>query len=135
LKRTFLILGFLIFVTSCERRVQVLKDMIWTCLPENDFRDNQWVRFSYSENPNYHADVAGPRLCDELKRSGKVTVKMRIDLMGDLLSGFRGSNAVQIEGLPVAISQGGGGFTSSGLGGPGKDPLQVAYDEDPRNLK
>jgi hypothetical protein len=109
--------------------------MTWTCSRENDFLDHQWVRFSYSENPNYHADVAGPRLCDELKRFGTGTVKMRIDLMGDLLSGFTGSNAVQIEGLHVAISQGGGGFSSSGASGPGKDPLRVAYDERQRSSK
>jgi hypothetical protein len=120
------IVVWLVLFGGLQRRVRVSQEMTWVCTSEHDFQGIQWVEFRFVENPHYIANAAGQGLCDALKFSGKRTVRMKFELKGDV-SGYRGNNALEIEGLSGDVSGGAGGI-DFGLTGPGPDPLKRVFD-------
>src|SRR5689334_11642913 len=99
--------------------------MTWTCTPEHDVQETQFVQFRFVENPHYHQEAAGPGLCDALKARGTATVKMHFEVLGDVR--YRADRSLNIEGLSTDFVDAGGGY-ESGPEGPGIDPLATAYN-------
>jgi hypothetical protein len=122
------VVGCLVLLCACDRHVQTRKEMTWACMPDRDYDGLQWVEFHFVENPNYFHTEVGPQLCDALKSAGKPTVTMTFDLLGDFISGFRGSSALSIDGLSTRFSDRNAGVGSFGTAGPGEDPLKAAFD-------
>ena len=122
------VVGCLVLLSACDRHVRTEMEMKWACKPDRDYDGLQWVEFHFVENPNYFDTEVGPHLCDALKSLGRQTVTMKFDLLGDLVSGFRGYNSVGIDGLATPFSGRNAGVQSFGTAGPGVDPLESAYD-------
>jgi hypothetical protein len=126
------VVGCLAQLSACDRHVHAEKEMRWDCKPDRDYDGLQWVEFRFVENPNYFHTEVGPHLCDALKSLGRPTVTMKFDLLGDFVSGFRGSSSVGIDGLSTPFSDRNAGSESFGTAEPGVDPLKTAYDRPAR---
>ena len=119
------LVGCLALLSACTHHVRADKEMNWACTPDRDHEGIQQVEFHFVENPNYFRVEEGTHLCDAFKSLGKPTLTMNVELLGDFISGFRGSHAVSIKGLSTPFTEMGVGVIS---GEPGVDPLVAAYD-------
>jgi hypothetical protein len=122
-----LVVAAVIVCGGCDRHVHVTKEMTWECVPaERDpgYPDAEPVMFRYAEDPAYFDVASGSGLCQQLRSSGKSTVRVTYDVWGSSL-GLHGYRIDLINGQPLQdIGAGRSGY--HGTGNPGPHPLAKA---------
>lgn len=89
-------------LSACNHHASVRAVMKWRCDAEETKRapENQFVIFSFVENPAMATMHASPSLCDRLTASGKSTVMIDYDVWGNSFDGLKGYKATKIDGQP-----------------------------------
>jgi hypothetical protein len=124
-----LVVAAAILCGSCNRHVRVTREMAWECVPaERDpaYPDAEPVMFRYAEDPGYFDLASGRGLCQQLRSSGKGTVKVTYDAWGSLFRGLHGYRIELINGQPLQDIGGPARSGYHGTANPGPHPLARA---------
>jgi hypothetical protein len=117
------IAGMALLCCGCDRYVHVTKEMSWECVPaERDPRypEAEPVVFRYPEAPGFYDLASGRGLCEQLRASGRSTVKVAYEAWGSLFQPLHGYRIESVEGRPLRDI---GGPARSGYSGQGhSDP-------------
>src|SRR5437879_3194464 len=91
----------LMILTACSRHVRVRENATWECTPGHPIQqpDVQGAIFRFEKNQQFSALHAAPRLCEQLRSSGKV-IALEYDVWGNE-SGARGFRVVRIDGKAI----------------------------------
>ena len=130
------VVAFILFNLSCLQRRRVEKEMVWRCkppeeafLPGSQPFGRPTLELRFKESPGYLEIMTGPtaeKLCQELPKSNKKTLRVLFDVSGSDFYGVRGQRIEAINGQKYLYQSGDGGI-SSALGTEGPYPFRSTF--------